>query len=235
MRILQLCVFISKLWDGIIIWGLTNKSYLGKLTSLQNKAIWAVGGAEWNESSSSLYYKFKVLKLHHVYKYKLAKFMQCVQNKTLPTLLINFFDNLKNNLNLNSRSRTHEKLKVPLFKLSRTQKSVKYLSVTLWNALSLNFKKLSFRKFSTEYKFNLIRNYKLLFYPKNLTLARSISIKSILLLEKLRIYLFYARLAARLEDLCHCAVFLPHYSEFILVLFCVYFVCTLCAKKFNFP
>ena len=128
---------------------------------LQNKAIRAVGGAEWNESSSPLYYKFKVLKFLDIYKYELAKFMHHVQNKTLPRPLLKFFDDVKNDLNLNTSSRTKEKLKVPVFKLSRTQKSVKYQGVTLWNSLSLNLKKLSFQKFSTDHKFNLIQNYKL--------------------------------------------------------------------------
>ena len=146
---------------GIIIWGSTYKSHLEKLTLLQNNAIWAVGGAGWNESSSPLYYKFKVLKFHDIYKYELAKFMHHVQNKTLPTPLLKIFDDVKNDLNLNTRSRTREKLKVPLFKSSRTQKSVKYQGVTLWNSLSLNLKKLSFQKFSIEYKSNLIQNYKL--------------------------------------------------------------------------
>ena len=70
--------------------------------------------------------------------------MHHVQNKTLPTPLINIFDDVKNDLNLNTRSRTQEKLKVPVFKSSRTQKSVKYQDITSWNSLSLNFKKLSF-------------------------------------------------------------------------------------------
>ena len=57
-----LCVYYSlahtHLSYGIIIWGSTCKSLLEKLSSLQNKAIRAVGGAEWNESSSPLHYKF---------------------------------------------------------------------------------------------------------------------------------------------------------------------------------
>ena len=160
-----LCVYYSlvptHLSYGIIIWGSTYKSHLEKLSSLQNKAIRVVGGAEWNESSSPLYYTFKVLKFHDIYKYELAKFMHHVQNKTLPTRLLKFFDDVKNDLNLNTRSRTQEKLKVPRFKSSRTQKSVKYQGVTLWNSPLLNLKKLSFQKFSTEYKSNLIQNYKL--------------------------------------------------------------------------
>ena len=92
--------------------------------------------------------------------------MHCVQNKTLPTPLMNFFDNVKNDLNLNTRSRTQEKLKVSLFKSSRPQKSVKYQGVTSWNSLPLKYHKftikiLSFRKFLTECKSNLIQNYKL--------------------------------------------------------------------------
>ena len=100
---------------GIIIWGSTCKSHLKILLSLQNKAIRAVGDAEWNESSSSLYYKFKVLKFHDICKYELAKFMHHVQNKTLPTPLINFFDVVKNDLNLNTRSKNTRKIKSPSF------------------------------------------------------------------------------------------------------------------------
>ena len=88
-----LCVYYSLVHShlsyGIIIWGSTYTSHLGKFTLLQNKGIRAVGGAEWNESSSPLHYKFKVLQLH-IYKYELANFMHFAQNKTLPTPLINF-------------------------------------------------------------------------------------------------------------------------------------------------
>ena len=51
--------------------------------------------------------------------------MHLVQNKTLPTPLMNFYDDVKNDLNFSSRSRTQEKLKVLLFKSSKTEKSVK--------------------------------------------------------------------------------------------------------------
>ena len=78
----------SHLSCGIIIRGSTYKSHLEKLRSLQNKAIRAAGGAEWNESSFPLYNEFKVLKFHDIYKYERAKFMHHVQNKTLPTPLI---------------------------------------------------------------------------------------------------------------------------------------------------
>ena len=87
--------------------------------------------------------------------------MHHVQNKSLRSPIMNFFDDVKNDLNLNTRSRTREKLTVLLFKSSKTQKSLKYQGVTLWNLLSLNLKKLSFQNFSTEYKSTIIQNYKL--------------------------------------------------------------------------
>ena len=112
----------SHLSYGIIIWGSTYKLYLGKLTSLQNKAIGVLGGAEWNESSFPLYYKFKVLKLHDMYRYKLAKIMHHVDDKNLLTPLMNFFNNVKNDLNFNTRCRTQEKLKVPRFLIVKNSK-----------------------------------------------------------------------------------------------------------------
>ena len=56
-------------------------------------------------------------------EYELAKFMHHVENKTLHTLLMKLFGNVKIDLNLNTltRSRTQEKQKS-----SRTQKSVTY-------------------------------------------------------------------------------------------------------------
>ena len=67
---------------GIIIWGSTYKSHLEKLLSLQNKAIRAVGGAEWNESSSPLYYKFKVVKFHDIYTVNMNLQNSCIMYKT---------------------------------------------------------------------------------------------------------------------------------------------------------
>ena len=75
---------------GIIIWGSTYKSHLERLSSLQNKAIRAVGGAEWNESSSPLYYKFKVLKFYDIYKYELAKFMIFINMNFYKYNIMNF-------------------------------------------------------------------------------------------------------------------------------------------------
>ena len=51
-----------------------------------------------------------ITKFHDIYKDELAKFLHHVQSKTLPTPLLNFFDDVKNDLNLNTRSTVeHEK------------------------------------------------------------------------------------------------------------------------------
>ena len=63
-----------------------------------------------------------------MYKYEVVKFI-----KNLPTPFIKIFDQVKNDLYLNTRSKTQEKSKIPFFKSSRTQKTVKYQGVALWN------------------------------------------------------------------------------------------------------
>ena len=46
-----------------------------------------------------------------MYKYELAKFMDHVKKRNSNYTLMDFFDNAKNDLNLNTRSRIQEKLK----------------------------------------------------------------------------------------------------------------------------
>ena len=71
--------------------------------------------------------------------------MHHVENKNLPTPLLNFFDNVKNDLNLKTTTRTRKKLKVPLFKSSKTQKTAKYQGVTVKFTIN-KFLKIIFSK-----------------------------------------------------------------------------------------
>jgi len=49
-----------------MVWKSTYKTYLSKLTVLQNTALLAVGGATWQQSSSPIYYKFGILKINDI-------------------------------------------------------------------------------------------------------------------------------------------------------------------------
>jgi len=97
---------------GIIVWRSTYKTNLSKLTVLQNKALRAVGGATWQQSSSPIYYKFGILKINDMYIYKindmyiyeLAKLIYKLETKSLPTPISNHFEPLKIITKTNIRS-----------------------------------------------------------------------------------------------------------------------------------
>jgi len=81
-----------------------------------------------------------------MYIYELAKPMHKLETKSLLTPIFNHFKPLKIATRTNIRSKERGNLKIPLFKSAKTQKSVKYQEIKLWNSL-LNFKKLPYKKF----------------------------------------------------------------------------------------
>ena len=72
--------------------------------------------------------------------------MHHVENKTLPTPLMNFFDNVKIDLNLNTRSKTQEKLKVPLFNFVKNSKDCEVSGCNFVEFTITKFKKIIFSK-----------------------------------------------------------------------------------------
>ena len=58
---------------AIPIWGSTYKSYLHKISILQNKAVKINTQTKWNSSANSSYSNLKVLKLNKLYYYKVGK------------------------------------------------------------------------------------------------------------------------------------------------------------------
>ena len=80
--------FILACFYGIIVWGLTYKSYLQKLVSLQNKGLRLItNNFTFHQpfvSVSLLYKQYKIPKLSDIYTYEVAIFMHKFCNKKLP-------------------------------------------------------------------------------------------------------------------------------------------------------
>ena len=57
----------------IPLWGSTYKSYLHKISILQNKVVKVVTQIKWNSSANLLYTNLKVLKLNKLYQYEVGK------------------------------------------------------------------------------------------------------------------------------------------------------------------
>ena len=80
---------------GIIIWGSTLKTYLGKLSVLQNKALRIIAGGNWLNNATQYYAKLNALKLDDLCKFEIAKLMHQLVNNKLPPQFSSFFSPIK--------------------------------------------------------------------------------------------------------------------------------------------
>ena len=84
---LYYAIFPSHLQYGLIIWGSTFKTYLKKLTTLQNKAVKIVGGGKYFDHATPYYSKLRILKLVDLLKSEKALFVFKYRSKALPSAL----------------------------------------------------------------------------------------------------------------------------------------------------
>ena len=79
---LYYAIFHSHLTYGLITWGLTFKTHLNKLITLQNKAVKIIGGGNYYDKNHSLL--LKILKLPDLIKLEMALFVHKVRIKAVP-------------------------------------------------------------------------------------------------------------------------------------------------------
>ena len=121
------------LW-GVIVWGSTYKSYLQKLVSLQNKALRLMTNNFTFHppfvSVSLLYNQNKLLKLLHIYTYKVAIFMHKFCNKKFPVTFSKYF--CKTDI-VHKRTRQNLacKFAIPRYNTSRLERLIKYSEIKI--------------------------------------------------------------------------------------------------------
>ena len=76
---------------GITIWGTTFKSYLKRLSSLQNRAIKQIVDCHWQSNANPCYAQLNILKLNDLYTHEIAKLMFKYAIKTTPIAFSSFF------------------------------------------------------------------------------------------------------------------------------------------------
>ena len=154
-------LFQSHLLYGLILWGSTFKSYLKKLTSLQNKIVKIIGGGRWQERATPYYHKLKILKLQDLFQLELAQFMFKYKSNALPTNLSNLFQSVEKIHSKGTRSITNCNYFLTQCTSSRLQRSIKYQGVKLWNTLNPEIKQSSsLAIFKKKVKLSLIEKYK---------------------------------------------------------------------------
>ena len=93
---LHYTLFHTHLTYGLIVWGSTFKSYVNKLSTLQNKAVKIIGGAKSNDRATPYFSKFNILKLSDLIMFEIATFTYKSKNNLLPLTFQNYFSNTCN-------------------------------------------------------------------------------------------------------------------------------------------
>ena len=90
IKLLYHSLINSKLQYGIIIWGVTFKTYLSEVNVRINRIIRVLTSSDLYTPMSNLYKKLNLLKLEDLYNVELGKFMYLYYNKKTPKIFNNF-------------------------------------------------------------------------------------------------------------------------------------------------
>ena len=86
LKLVYYSMFHSHIQYSLLNWGRAAKSHYQKISILQNKILRAALFCPLHYPTTSLYFRFGVLKLEDMIKMELAKFMFKFNNEMLPEL-----------------------------------------------------------------------------------------------------------------------------------------------------
>ena len=152
-------IYPHHLFYAIPIWGSTYKPYLHKTFILQNKAVKIITGMKWDTSANRSYTNLKVLKLHELYQFEVAKIIHTSCHREHPTNPAKFFTKSCLRHSRFTRSSKSVMFTVPLMKSTKLQQSFLYQGVKRWNSI-LHIKLFSFSAFKTNCKIHLLSDDK---------------------------------------------------------------------------
>jgi len=118
---------------GIEVWFSTSQNLKGKVEICQRKVVRTLNGLRRDDHTSCYFKTMNILKLEDLYKYQIALY-------THKTLYSGHDNQFLQSLNLqsdihNHTTRNRNKLRLPLFVKSKSQCSLVYSSIKLWNSL----------------------------------------------------------------------------------------------------
>ena len=159
LRTIYFALFQSHIQYALAAWGSATQTSLRKLEILQNRAVKILSGAPVRSNINTLYHKARVLKLSDIYKLEISKIMHQFHNNQLPAAFADYFTALSNVHEHNTRSSTKSNFFVPRFSLSKSQNSLKYKGVVIWNSIPQILRDSSYETFKTKYKKFLLSPY----------------------------------------------------------------------------
>ena len=117
----------------IQVWGSAYNSLLSNLIKLQKRIIRIISGVPPQTHSEPLFKTLNVLTVKNLYNYSVALFMYKYVNLMLPPIFTMFTVNSAIHA---YNTRSSQKFHVPHCHTRRSQKTIRYTGVTLWNYLT---------------------------------------------------------------------------------------------------
>ena len=152
-------LFNSHLQYGILCWGSTSATNLNNLQILQNRAIRNMMKAPRYFRLDNYFLNLRILKVHDLYKFEVAKFLHGHHNNLLPDIFSSFFNESGANHSHNTRSSVNINYDIPFCRTSRGQRSILFYGPKVWNGIPISIKTVSKLAFKKEYKVFILAGY----------------------------------------------------------------------------
>ena len=153
-------MFNSHLLYCITVWTSTYSTYLNSIHMLQNKAVRLIAGFDDKHPTSTIYKSYNILKLDDMVKLQIAMFVHRHFNNDIPSNLRGYFTNVNKYHSIATRRQTiGYNYHIPRYRSSKLQRSIKYLGVSVWNAIPVDIRECYSRRFKRKFKNLIIEGY----------------------------------------------------------------------------
>ena len=125
---------------GILIRGSTYKYHLNTLQLLQNKVMRAITKRRSSDKITPIYRRLQVLKINDLYKLETLQFMHQFPDKSLLALFEKYFTQTTFVHHYSTQTSERNDYFLPHFSTSRSQRSIRFSGVKIWNSISCKFK-----------------------------------------------------------------------------------------------
>ena len=163
LRKLYFALIHLDLLYGAIVWMSTYKSCLNKLTPLRNKALrLTTNNITHNQHSArttSLYKQLEILEIADLCSYEVASFTHKFSDDKLPSSFSKYFLKSKEVHKLGTRQNVSSNFNVSHYNTARLQRSIKYRGVKIWQSLSSEIKRCSYKTFTKKFKKLVLTQY----------------------------------------------------------------------------
>ena len=142
---------------GIICWRSLYKTNLTKLETKQNWVIKIITNSNRFDSSSPLFHKTKILKLHDIFKLKIATEVKCIiNNNKLNNYKLSYLHSVHSH---QTRSSSQHNLSIPIVKTDIGKTLFRYQGPSVWNKIPIEIRNKPLISLKISLKNFLINKY----------------------------------------------------------------------------